>query len=107
MFVQSTGEGANLFLRFVARRYELGWIIIISHQRLGARGGVFIWRPGEQSGIFPCCEVAGKGGGSVVRAMEGTDHWREQGRGLRAFRSASPPEGYLNFDNQLGARTPQ
>jgi hypothetical protein len=37
--------------------------------------------------------------------MEGTDHWREQGRGLRAFRSASLPEGYLNFGNHLGAGT--
>ncbi len=34
-------QGANLFLQFVSRRYELGSIIIISHQRLGAWGGVF------------------------------------------------------------------
>ena len=28
-----------------------------------------------------------------------------QGQGLRAFRSVSPPEGYLNFDNHLGVET--
>jgi hypothetical protein len=34
-------ESPIFFLQFVSRRYELGSIIIISHQRLGAWGGVF------------------------------------------------------------------
>jgi hypothetical protein len=47
-------------LRFVARRYELGWIIIISHQRLGA-WAMCSFGAGQRSGIFPHCDVAGKG----------------------------------------------
>ena len=60
--IQSIGKGANLFFQFVSRCYERDSIIISSNQRLGAWGGLFIWRPGEQSGIFPCCDVAGKRG---------------------------------------------
>jgi ATP-dependent protease Clp ATPase subunit len=58
-------------LRFVSRRYELGWIIIISHQRLGAWGGVLTIRRGVSD--------------DKLGRWLSDDHWQ----GLRAVTAAT------------------
>lgn len=52
-YVPYAPEGAQLFFRFLARRYERGSVLITSNLEFGERGQIF----GVSSGVFNRCSI--------------------------------------------------